>query len=170
MDGSKIRNLLIIAATEMESQCKGILKANGYASPRNTGDYVKLCMPMRLDEYSVKLHRHRDYPEIWPFKGWVATDPTTGNPAATKSLPWYDAYNETKHDRENNFEKATLAHALAAVAGVHVLLFAQYGSTFMRQLTRSSFFLLGNYPTWHHKDRTYPPFPSEPWVEVKHNF
>jgi hypothetical protein len=169
--GSKIRNTLMVACTEVESQCKGILKANGYALPdrATTGDYVRLCKPMRLDEYSVRLQRHRDYPEIRPFKGWT---PSNGVPGVgpTTSLPWYHAYNETKHDRELNFELATLEHALSAVAGLHVLLIAQYGLTTHRQLTRDSFFVLGDRPTWHHKDRTYPPLPGASWIPVTYKF
>jgi hypothetical protein len=164
-DGSKIRNALLLAATEVESQCKGILKANGYpdSGRMTTTDYVKVCAPMRLGEYSVRLHRHGDYPEIWPFKGWV---PSTGVPGIgpTSSLPWYGAYNETKHDREQYFDRATFEHAIASVAAVHVLLFAQYGATFMRQLTRDSFFILAKYPTRHPKERSYPPMPGQPWT------
>jgi hypothetical protein len=169
--GSKIRNTLMVACTEVESQCKGILKANGYALPDrpSTVDYVGVCRPMRLDEYSVRLQRHRDYPEIWPFRGWT---PSTGvaGVGPTTSLPWYNAYNATKHDRELNFELATLEHALSAVAGLHVLLIAQYGLTTQRQLTRDSFFVLGQCPTWDHKDRTYPPIPGTPWVSVPYSF
>ena len=169
--GSKIRNTLMVACTEVESQCKGILKSNGYAFPErpSTGDYVRLCKSMRLDEYSVRLQRHRDYPEIRPFKGWT---PSTGvaGVGPTTSLPWYHAYNEAKHDRELNFELATLEHALSAVAGLHVLLIAQYGPTTHRQLTRDSFFIMDDRPVWHHKDRTYPPLPGAPWVPVPYKF
>lgn len=49
--GTDIRNLLIVACTEVESQMKGVMKANG-ARPTfkhfTTVDYVKLLKPMRL--------------------------------------------------------------------------------------------------------------------------
>lgn len=44
--GHEIRNLLILACTEIEAQWKGILKANG-AVAEKTNDYVKLKKAMR---------------------------------------------------------------------------------------------------------------------------
>jgi hypothetical protein len=40
--GHEIRNLLILAATEVETHWRGILIANGVSTPRNTNEYVKL--------------------------------------------------------------------------------------------------------------------------------
>ena len=39
----------------------------------------------------------------------------------------YAAYNEVKHDREVNFKRATLRHAIEAVAACVVMLAAQFG-------------------------------------------
>jgi hypothetical protein len=41
-------------------------------------------------------------------------------------LPWYQAYNETKHDRHAGFFKATLDHLIDAVCGVVTVLGAQF--------------------------------------------
>jgi hypothetical protein len=51
-----------------------------------------------------------------PFLAW-----STGN-----SLPWYQAYNTTKHDRHSEFEKATFGHLIDACCGLLVLLSAQF--------------------------------------------
>src|ERR1700683_5163449 len=47
--GHEIRNLLILAATEAEMHCRGILVANGSQIQRlNSNDYVKLVEPLKL--------------------------------------------------------------------------------------------------------------------------
>jgi hypothetical protein len=43
-------------------------------------------------------------------------------------LPWYQAYNETKHDRHSGFPKATLNHLIDAVCGVITILCAQFST------------------------------------------
>ena len=42
------------------------------------------------------------------------------------SLPWYQAYNTTKHDRHSEFEQATFKHLIDACCGILVLLSAQF--------------------------------------------
>jgi hypothetical protein len=57
--GHEIRNLLILACTEVESQWRSILVANGVIQKNySTLDYVKLSGPMRLPEYGVLLTRY----------------------------------------------------------------------------------------------------------------
>ena len=41
-------------------------------------------------------------------------------------LPWYDAYNATKHDRHTAFKRATFEQMLDAVCGCLALLSAQF--------------------------------------------
>jgi hypothetical protein len=41
-------------------------------------------------------------------------------------VTWYQAYNAVKHDRDVHFKKATLVNVLDAVAGLLVILFAQF--------------------------------------------
>jgi|TARA_R100001244_G_scaffold20643_2_gene21329 hypothetical protein len=59
--GGEFRNILILAATEFEAQCKGILRANEYANGGennwNTKDYIKLEPALRLADYSISLGR-----------------------------------------------------------------------------------------------------------------
>jgi hypothetical protein len=42
-------------------------------------------------------------------------------------LSWYDAYSAVKHDREREFARATVQHALTAVAAAYRLVIAQFG-------------------------------------------
>jgi hypothetical protein len=41
-------------------------------------------------------------------------------------LPWYQAYNATKHDRHDEFPQANFEHMIDAVCGLQVLLSAQF--------------------------------------------
>jgi len=126
--GHEIRNLLILAATEVESGLKQVLEANGYEAssgrpPKEwtTNDYVKLLEAMRLDEYELALFAHPDCPSFRPFAGWSVAAPT-------KSLDWYAAYHTVKHNRETLFDQATLGRMLHAMGAVFVLVLAQFGA------------------------------------------
>lgn len=119
--GHEIRNLLILAATEVEMHMAGILVANGNERKGlNTKSYVKLARPLRLQEYSVHFRRYPDIAAIKPFSGWNAQAPT-------QSLGWYDGYNAVKHDRERQFSRASLGSAFTAVAACATMLVAQFG-------------------------------------------
>src|SRR5229473_1527784 len=90
------RNILILACTEAEAHWKKILEDNGYKSRKrdglfNTTDYINLLNAMRLDQYVVNLNYYPWLPTVAPFDGWK-------NSNATKSIPWYHAYNQVKHD------------------------------------------------------------------------
>lgn len=120
--GHEIRNLLILACTEVEAQWKGILQSNGYLKTKyTTNDYVRLNAAMHLGEYRLQLSHYPWLEPLSPFLGWG----TTGKP--TQELDWYDAYNKVKHDREANFREANLIHTVNAVSACALLLFAQYG-------------------------------------------
>ncbi|MFN4176565.1 hypothetical protein [Phenylobacterium sp.] len=121
--GHEIRHLLILASTEAESQWRSILELNEYCRTHyNTNDYVKLSEPLRLREYTIEFG---DYPWLGTFRPYERWG-TTGRP--TQELPWYEAYNFTKHDREGKFHEATLEFAFNAVAACVVIACAQFGT------------------------------------------
>lgn len=136
--GHEIRNILILASTEVEAQWKGILKANGGGSS-STNDYVKLLPAMKLDEYAITLAFYPWLEPIRPFSTWRTLQPT-------QSLRWYNAYNAVKHDRETSFERGTLLNALEAVCAIAVLLYAQFGATGLYGM--DAFFELSEAPCW----------------------
>lgn len=138
--GHEIRNLLILAATEVEMFCRGILTANGSSATQfNSNEYVKLADPLKLRDYSVVFSDFPDLHSIRPFAGWLSTDPT-------KSLGWYDAYNGVKHNREGEFERGTLGRAFEAISACVALFVAQFGQSALNgELSR--FFSL-EAPTW----------------------
>ncbi len=123
--GHKIRELLLLACMEVESAWSAVLKENSYPGSRfTTKDYVKLCKPMFLDAYALELQSYRDFRDFRPFADWDPNKPSL-------SLPWYDAYNQTKHDREGKLQEAHLRHAIHAVGAVVVMMYAQFGSQFV---------------------------------------
>ena len=133
--GDEIRQLLILACTEVEAQCKGVLRANHYdryttdrtgkrrqVQRKNwnmPGDYQKVGRALRLADYKVKLRGHPALPALQPFAAWA-----TGTSAP---LPWYADYNKVKHDRLLKFRRATLENMIDAMAAVHILVCAQFG-------------------------------------------
>jgi len=120
--GHKVRELILLACMEVESGWCAVLKENGYRSGIwTTKDYIKLRKPMCLDAYELSLQQYPKFPSFSPFKDWEEQKPT-------KSLVWYDAYNEIKHDREENLKLATLQNAVLAVGAAVVIFYSQYGS------------------------------------------
>jgi len=119
----KARELLILACTEVEAQWKHHLQRGGVTPPKagfTTNEYVKLCDPLRLEEYEVTLPRYAGVPPARPFLGWSAAAPT-------QTIPWYDAYNKTKHDRKAHFDAATLLSCIQAIAANIVLFSVRFG-------------------------------------------
>src|SRR5262249_40908617 len=142
--GGEIRDIIILACTEVEAQWKGVLEANGITpngSYFKTTDYVKVLPAMRLDQYEVALIRYPRITATTPFMGWDASQPT-------KSLAWYAAYNEVKHDRETKFEKASLRHAIEAVAACVVMLAAQFGFEALQRHHLKPVFEFRRRPMW----------------------
>lgn len=115
----RIHALLLRACVEVEANCKAILKENGYTKSgyMTMNDYKKINTTHRLSSYQVKIPNWNGRKNIrYPFLPWASGRP----------LPWYQAYNTTKHDRHTKFEKATFKHLLDASCGLLVLLSAQF--------------------------------------------
>jgi hypothetical protein len=119
----RLRELLILCCTEIEASFRSVLMGSeGQTSePKrlSTADFFRLCDPMHLKEFELELRQH-DIEPISPFKTWDESRPT-------RSLPWYDAYNATKHDREQSLDRATLQHCIEALSAVVALFCAQFG-------------------------------------------
>jgi hypothetical protein len=142
--GHELRQLIVIAATEVESAWRAILVANNYrpgVERFTTNDYCKLLNPLKLDQWEVVLAMAPRYGNIAPFKAWDSTRPTA-------SLRWYDAYNKTKHDREQNLKEATLAVLIETMAALYVMLAAQAGPNLARPPYPVDDFSLVRQPSW----------------------
>ena len=117
----RIYELLLRTATEFESNCKGVLVANGYVAVGNLNitDYFKLASVQRLSEYKVTFERWAQPHEFQPFATW--------NTAIYTPLPWYQGYNNVKHNRFRHFNEANLNNLMNAVSGLLCILHAQLG-------------------------------------------
>jgi hypothetical protein len=140
--GHDIRNALILACTEVELHWRRVLTANGVNEPRNTGDYVALQRAMRLNEYAISFTSYPWLDPLIPFATWGSS------PHTTRDLPWYDAYNGVKHDRENEFARGTLQRVFEAIAACVVMICAQFGWPHLVARTAGDFFHFSRTPTW----------------------
>lgn len=153
--GHKIRELLILTCTEIESSWRAILEGNTKIENRktryNTEDYFKVKKPLHLDEWSVVL---KDYPDLEPFSPFKEWD----NSKPTQSLSWYDSYNAVKHNREDKFSMATLSNLLNAMAALHIMQAAQWGVEIYSRLhdNRFSPFQIIKYPKFNASDLYMP--------------
>ena len=151
--GHSIRNLLILACTEVETHWRGILSSNGYNKEiYRTNDYVLLLDAMKLNHYAVGFPSFPWLKPIRPFSNWDAKAPTA-------SLSWYSSYNAVKHNREGEFAKGTLEHAFEAVAACAIMMAAQFGLHFTgwSASESSNFFDFEELPKWTPSDvYTFP--------------
>ena len=130
----RTHELLLRACIEIEANCKSVLLENGYSkSPTDMTmrDYSLLEQSHRLSAYKVQLpHWEGKGSTFQPFSMWA-----TGG-----SLPWYQAYNTTKHVRSEEFHQATFDAMLNAIGGLAALLWAQFRDNDF--LSSQSFFAL----------------------------
>jgi hypothetical protein len=170
--GHASRQLLVLACTEVEASWRGVLEANEYSNSKtgnrfNTCDYVKLLKPMRLCEWEVKLVHHSNWPAMRPFANWSAASPT-------KSLDWYNAYNQVKHDREDKLRCASLKNVLDAMAAMVVMAWATFGELVIckESVPLTALFRATARPCWRPNEVYYGPgFVDQyhGWTPVKFN-
>ena len=166
--GHDIRNLLILACTEVESHLRGVLVANDMPGKRFTiRDYVRLVEPMKLDEYGVDFPSYPWLAPIKPFGEW------RGKGRLIHGLKWYDAYNAVKHNREDEFRRATLRHAFEAVTACAIMMAAQFGlpEGLGQQSELQAFFHVSTIPAWPLSEVYIYPYGERPgdWVRVPFN-
>jgi hypothetical protein len=161
--GNRLRELLILACTEVESSWRSVLRENtvGTLSDRlTTNDYVKLLLPMRLDGWEVELVHFLQLGQFNPFSSWNAGRPTA-------SIPWYDAYNAIKHDREGSMNQATLKNVLNSISAVHIMVAAQFGPSHLTgEVLGRDEFRITRIPEWQ-LDEYYTRPISDPWEGSK---
>lgn len=119
----KTRELLILACTELENFWMSYMKKSG-VQPLNgrtftTKDYVKLKDKLHLKEFEFELKTYSSVPLLRPFEQWDDANPTA-------TLPWYEAYNKTKHDRSAYFSLSTLLNCINAVVANLVMHCVKY--------------------------------------------
>jgi len=125
----RLYELFIRSCTELESNMKAILNANGYKTKTkiagiqrlNINDYKKLETALKLSEYQVIINfwNNGRGSKHAPFQNWANGE--SGN------LVWYQDYNYVKHDRDGKFHLASLENLISSICGLFVILFSQYG-------------------------------------------
>lgn len=115
----RIQEMLIRTCVEVEANCKAILIENGYSKKGdlNIIDYRKINVSHKLSSYEVALPLWNGNQKIRrPFRCWKDDEP----------LSWYRAYNAIKHDRHNEFNRASFDNLIDSVCGLVVILSAQF--------------------------------------------
>lgn len=115
----RIHELFVRTCIELEANFKAILKENGYQKSGNwnISDYRKIQASHFLSDYQVKLPLWRTGTKVLtPFQDWTSN----GKPT------WYQEYHAAKHDRHSSFAKANFENLLNSVAGLVVVLQAQF--------------------------------------------
>lgn len=123
----RLYELFLRAATEFETNCKGILKANGYNKNWDNmyiTDYCKIASVAKLPKYKVAFKRWATSREFKPFSIWEKN--------SNGSLVWYQNYNHVKHNRYKNFSKANFDNVMNAISGLLCILHAQIGKNMSR--------------------------------------
>lgn len=163
--GPKLRELLILACTEVEGLWKGVLRANSTKEKGrySTKDYYTLCELLCLKSWSVYLKDYPDLGQFSPFESWTSEQ-------ATQSLVWYESYNAVKHDREKSTNQATLKNVLGAISAIHILLVAQWGPDVYSEKEggRRSPFELNQIPIFLASDLYVSSFESSGMIPVKY--
>jgi len=118
----RIHQLLVRTCIEIEANFKAILKENIYSKKDylNRTDYKLINTTHHLSGYSVKFPYWNGTKNYFvPFEGW--------GKFGDGKLIWYDAYNNTKHDRGDNFTEANFENLLNAVTALQIVITSQFG-------------------------------------------
>lgn len=140
---------LVCINTECESVLKKICKTiDSKNTATNMGHYKRTLQrkfpkihtaPVRVDEFQRVVH---------PFAGWDASG---------GRLDWWNAFQDVKYHRDNNFEKANLIHTLDALCALLILelyLYAIYSPKGAESLGGTVLLWAPGMPRW---DRTSSP-------------
>lgn len=127
----RIHALLMRTCIEIEANFNAILDANIFSPDKKNAnlsirEYRKVDTTHHLSSYEVILPMwNGEAPVIRPFEPWFAfrgqAAPKEGIP-----LPWYKAYNASKHSRQKAFKRANLWALIEAVAGLLIVVTAQF--------------------------------------------
>ncbi|HAM96658.1 MAG: hypothetical protein UR96_C0001G0012 [candidate division WS6 bacterium GW2011_GWC1_36_11] len=137
----RIYEVFLRTCTEFENVAKQILKYNKISAIGDgykMQDYFKLEKDLKLSDY-MALNNALGV-EIYPFfclggaKNYGEVMKNFG------SGFWYQAYNEVKHNRSENFKFAKMDNLLSAVGGLAILLFTQYESNAFSPYKEASFY------------------------------
>jgi hypothetical protein len=126
----RIHALFMRACIEIEANFKAILEENTFNQQTRwlkMNDYRRVDVTHHLSSYEVILPIwNSTSPTFKPFEPWRAWRGLEKPKDIDLSLPWYQAYNASKHDRQDEFKKANFENLVMAVAGLLVLISSQF--------------------------------------------
>ena len=128
----RIHALLMRTCIEIEANFKAIFAAHDFPpSPRERLDirqYRRIDVTHHLSSYEVEL-------PIWngPLRTWRPFEPWhefRGKAAPRSGVPlsWYQAYNASKHNRQQEFRESNLGVLIEAIAALLVVVSSQFKS------------------------------------------
>lgn len=125
----RIHALLTRTCIEIEANFKAILGANTFtpSSGRSTNirDYRRVDATHHLSSYDVILPIwNGTAPVICPFSPWREKRGLPSDRGVP--LPWYQDYNASKHDRQQEFKRASLWTLIEAVSALLILISSQF--------------------------------------------
>lgn len=127
--------LLILACTEIESVFKAICRnIDGDEPVGNMGQYKGTILGKypKITEAIVSVDRLGR--SIKPFEAW-----------SQGKLPWWNAYQEVKHNRENAFSLATYKNATYAMCALYVSIFYLAEISDLELINDGSYYIHSNY-------------------------
>lgn len=116
----RTHELLMRTCIEVEANFKAIISDNKCTSKSSLtmAYYRKLNSTHQLSSFAVKLPVWHGGSAVWkPFAAWY-------NPNG--KLAWYQAYNNSKHSRLDNFAEANFGNLVHAMCGLVALISAQF--------------------------------------------
>lgn len=117
----RIHELLCRVCIEVEANAKAILMENDFHPQGNWSmrDYKLVEGSHFLSAFEVGLPHWTGASAVRkPFESWAV-----GN-----ALDWYQGYNNSKHDRHNNFTEASFKNLTDAMCGLVAILSAQFNN------------------------------------------
>ncbi len=141
----RIQQFLMRTCVEVEANLAAILTQNGYQEQKenkrkedeqkknkqkksectkgigqghlNMSDYRYVNISHHLSSYKVGIPVWQKTAKVWqPFKEWKKEG----------SLPWYQAYNHSKHNIREALQEATFGNLVEAMCGLAVLISSQF--------------------------------------------
>ncbi|VGO21739.1 hypothetical protein [Pontiella sulfatireligans] len=104
---------LVCINTECEAVLKKICKIIGPKNPAdNMGHYKRTILGRFPEIHKAPVRVNRFHRTVHPFAAW--------NKAGGR-LDWWNAYQDIKHHRDSNFEKANLKNTLEALSALLIL-------------------------------------------------
>lgn len=117
----RIHELLLRICIEIEANFKAILVENGYR--KNTdlkmNDYKKINHSHKLSGYIVKF-------PVWDGKKSTRNPFGNWRTITNNSLTWWNAYNNSKHNRQAEFKDASFLNLTDAIAALTIVIASQF--------------------------------------------